>query len=71
MWHELRKWWEKPTTDVDDLIAAAKAVGAKEEREACAQALERVGAKPAGEYLIGKDTADLCAAIIRSRSNIR
>ena len=39
------------------------------EREACAKALERVGADVAGEYLIGKDAADLCAAIIRARSN--
>ena len=38
------------------------------EREACAKALEGIGASDAGAYLIGKDQADLCAAAIRARN---
>ena len=36
MWVGLKKWWKKPATDVDELVEAAKAAGAKAERLACA-----------------------------------
>lgn len=52
-----------------DLLAEFVQIVILAEREECAKALERVGAGVAGECLIDKDTANLCAVIIRARSN--
>lgn len=50
-----------------DVFRQGVSWGQKAEREACAAALERVGATAAGEYLIGKDRAELCATLLRAR----
>ena len=66
MLERIKKWWNKPVSDVDDALEYAFRAGVKEEREACADIAEKTPIK------IGRDViwCDVVADAIRARSNV-
>ena len=68
MLNAIKRWWNKPAREIQELCQLAEAFARADEREACAKVCEQQG-RMAGEAMTFYTATGQCAAAIRARSN--